>query len=86
MVLIIFYRYMMNNRGILTPRAPYNGIQQSLRIFSRASFKTAKTRLFIMAYSFLVAPHLYTKIIKSLKGTVRVAVSKCTDILKNFFP
>ena len=55
MVLIIFYRYMMNNRGILTPRAPYNGIQQSLHIFSRASFNSTKTRLFYYGLFFLIA-------------------------------
>ena len=32
-----------SNRGIPTPRAPYNGIQQSLHIFSRAIFKQQRT-------------------------------------------
>lgn len=46
----------------------------------------AKARIFHHGLFFFSSPHLYTKIIKSFKGTGRVAVSKCTEILKNFFP
>ena len=45
----------------------------------------ANTRLSHHGLAFFSSPHLYIKIIKSFKGTTRVAVSKCTEILKNFF-
>lgn len=78
----------MNNLKQAKPTAPDEPVGKTGRTDQKLAelAELANARLFNHGLFFFSSPHIYTKIIKSFKGTSRVAVSKCTEILKNFFP